>query len=361
LTEQRHISGDVAAAVGLAEGPLGVEAVLSALARLEPVSIRRLSRAVQLPVPIVASICGELRQREIVSARRPAQLTVLGRRLFAHGGLRLTAAASCPTCGGLGAMVPGELSGVAAELAKISRHAPPPNLELDQCHCTIGTKLRRVLAAHEADALVGRRVLLLGDDDLVSLAIALVVREFGAAETVTELAVVDVDDAVVDFLRAGLSGACFPVTCLRHDLRDPLPADLAYRFDTVLTDPPYTVEGARLFLTRAAEALRGTGSNVFFSFGSRRPGASFRVQREISELGFAIRRLQPDFNEYVGAGAIGGTSHLYHLVATPALRQSAATGFAEPVYSGHTRRRSRKIASRVSGNEMQKNVTSSAP
>jgi predicted methyltransferase len=230
-------------------------------------------------------------------------------------------------------MVPGELSRVAAELAKISRHAPPPNLQLDQCHCTIGTKLRRVLAAHEADALVGRRVLLLGDDDLVSLAIALVVREFGAAETVTELAVVDLDDAVVDFLRARLFGASFPVLCVQHDLRDPLPADLRCRFDTVLTDPPYTVEGARLFLTRAGEALRGTGGNVFFSFGSRRPGASFQVQREISELGFAIRRLQPDFNDYVGAGALGGTSHLYHLVATPALRRTAATGFAEPLYT----------------------------
>jgi predicted methyltransferase len=333
LTEQGRITGEVAAAVGLAEGALGVEAVLSALARLEPVSIRRLSRAVQLPVPIVASICGELRQRGIVSARRPAQLTVHGRRLFAHGRLRLTDAASCPTCGGLGAMLPGELSGVAAELAKISRQAPPPNLQLDQCHCTVGTKLRRVLAMHEADALVGRRILLLGDDDLVSLAIALVVRDFGAAETVTELAVLDVDDAVVDFIRTRLSGVRFPVACLRHDLRDPLPADLECRFDTVLTDPPYTMEGARLFLTRAAEALCGAGGNVFFSFGSRRPGASFQVQQEIGALGFAIRRLQPDFNEYVGAGALGGTSHLYHLVATAAPRRSAVTGFAEPLYT----------------------------
>jgi predicted methyltransferase len=343
LTEQRRIAADVAGTVGLVEGAQGVEAVLSALARLEPVSIRRLSRAVQLPVPIVASICGELRQREVVSAQRPAQLTVLGRRLFAHGGLMLTETASCPTCGGLGAMVPGELSRVAAELAKISRHAPPPNLELDQCHCTIGTKLRRVLAAHEADALVGRRVLLLGDDDLVSLAIALVVRDFGAAETVTELAVLDVDDAVVDFLRTRLSGACFPVACLQHDLREPLPTDLRGRFDTVLTDPPYTVDGARLFLTRAAETLRGAGGNVFFSFGSRRPGALFQVQLEIAALGFAIRRLQPDFNEYVGAGALGGTSHLYHLVATAALRQDAASGFAEPLYTSTSVRGERRI------------------
>jgi predicted methyltransferase len=160
------------------------------------------------------------------------------------------------------------------------------------------------------------------------------VREFGSAQTVAELAVLDIDDAVVAFLRERLADSCFPVACLRHDLRDPLPVDLRCGFDTVVTDPPYTAEGARLFLTRAAEALSGPGGNVFFSFGSRRPGASFRVQEEISALGFAIRRLQPDFNEYVGAGALGGTSHLYHLVATPALLRERLTEFPEPLYTG---------------------------
>jgi predicted methyltransferase len=333
LTEERQIVGDVAEAVGLVEGVSGVEAVLSALARLEPVSIRRLSRAVELPVPIVASICGELRQREVVSAKRPAQLTRRGRALFARGALALAGAASCPTCDGLGAMVPGELSGLAAELAKVSRQAPPPNLEFDQCHCTVGTKLRRVLAVHEADALVGRHILLLGDDDLVSLALALFARDFGSAQTVAEVVVVDVDDAVVRFLRERLAGCGFPVACVRHDLREPLPVGLQCRFDTVVTDPPYTVEGAHLFLTRAAEALSGPGGNVFFSFGSRRPGASFQVQEEISALGFAIRRLQPNFNEYLGAGALGGTSHLYHLVSTPKLQRRSFGEFAGPLYT----------------------------
>ena len=66
---------EVAAEVGLAEGERGVRSVLAALVRLEPVSTRGLSRTVDLPVPIVASICGELRKREIVSSERPAQLT----------------------------------------------------------------------------------------------------------------------------------------------------------------------------------------------------------------------------------------------------------------------------------------------
>jgi predicted methyltransferase len=333
LTEQDRIVGEVASAVGLAEGTGGVRTVLAALARLEPVSIRRLSRASELPVPIVASICGELRQRRVVSAKRPAQLTERGRRLFGSGRLSLPRVTSCPTCGGRGSMVPGELTSVAAELAKITRRAPPPNLAFNQCHATVGTKLRRVLAMQEADALVGRRVLLLGDDDLVSLAIALVVQRFGTAATVAELVVVDIDAAVVDFIADCLASAPFPVTCRQIDLREDLPAELEGRFDTVVTDPPYTVEGARLFLTRAAAALSGPGGNVFFSFGSRRPGASFRIQQEIVALGFAMRRLQSDFNEYLGAGALGGTSHLYELVATSRPERDAALDIGASLYT----------------------------
>ena len=41
-------------------------------------------------------------------------------------------------------------------------------------------------------------------------------------------------------------------------------------------------------------------------------------------MGCAIRRLVPDFNDYVGAGTLGGTSHLYQLVATRKLRSLVA-------------------------------------
>jgi N4-bis(aminopropyl)spermidine synthase len=320
LTKGGRILREVASAVGLAEGESGVEAVVVALARLEPVSVRRLSRTVGLPVPIVASVCGELRKRSVLSHARPAQLTETGRGLFALGRLGAVPKATCPACAGIGSVVPGELSSVGGALKKLARKAPPPRLDLDQCHCTVGTKLRRVLALYEADALVGRRVLLLGDDDLVSLAIDLVVRAFGSESTIAGLTVVDVDPNVVGFVREQLVGAPFPILVLEHDLRDPLPAELRGEFDTVVTDPPYTVEAARLFVSRAADAVTGTGANIFLSFGSKRPGASFRVQREIAEMGFVIKRLMPDFNEYIGAGALGGTSHLYHLVATSELR-----------------------------------------
>ena len=331
MAEPQHIVGEVAAAVGLAEGERGVRAVLATLARLEPVSTRRISRAAELPVPIVAAVCGELRKRAIVAEERPTRLTPVGRELFAAGGLRLGRTAACPACSGRGVVVPAGLAPLVRELSRVVRAGPPARLELDQCHCTVDTKLRRLLAVHEAGALVGRRVLLLGDDDLTALAIGLLVSHHGASSTIANLTVMDVDPALVSFLARELAEAPFPVSCVEHDLRQPLPPELVGSFDTVLTDPPYTTAGASLFLSRAAEALDDIGGDVFLSFGSRRPGAAVQLQRAIAEIGFVIKNISRDFNEYVGAGVLGGTSHLYHLAATGEL--AAGPPLTGPLYT----------------------------
>jgi predicted methyltransferase len=336
LADADGILAEVAGAVGLAEGASGVSAVITALARLEPVSTRRLSRTSGLPVPIVASICGELRKRRVVADERPAQLTAAGRELFGAGTLALQSSSKCSECSGRGFVLANELAPCVRDIARVAKAAPTLRVELDQCHCTVETKLRRVLALHEADALIGRRILVLGDDDLISLAIKSVVRRFGSRRTIAQLTLLDVDPNVVGYARQELAGAPFPVACIEHDLRDPLPARVAGSFDTVLTDPPYTVAGARLFLSRAADALCG-GGTVLFSFGSRRAETTLQVQRDLTRMGFAIQSLAADFNQYVGAGVLAGTSHLYHLRATPSLTPLVTGSFDGPLYTAEAR------------------------
>jgi predicted methyltransferase len=304
---------EVARAVTLAEGRRGVEAVLRALARLEPVSVRALSRAADLPVPIVAAVCGELRRRGVVSEIRPVQFTLEGRRRLAKAGASI--ATACPTCGGRGVALPPALARLRRGLAAVADSAPSPLVELDQCHCTPKTKVRRLSAMHAAGAIDGRRILILGDDDLMSVALLRFARQFRVP--IKELVVLDIDEWLLDFIGVELDGAPFSHLCLRWDAREQLPSSLAGGFDTVVTDPPYTAAGAGLFLTSAVRSLRGEGSDVFLSFGSRRPGVQHQLQRMIVELGLEIRSLTRDFNDYLGAGVLGGTSHLYHLSVAP--------------------------------------------
>jgi predicted methyltransferase len=330
------VVADVAAAVGLAEGEAGIRDILAAVLGAEPVAVREISRLAELPVPIVAAACAELRKRGVVDKTRPVRLTPEGRAAVSAGQPDLDPV--CPACAGRGVVIGAELAGLERELEQVAAGAPAARPELDQTHCTVATKLRRVLRLHAAHALAGQRILLLGDDDLISVAIAAFAAWSGHAGVLRRLAVADTDPDVLAWIgkQAGRSGVS--VELVEHDLRDPLPAGLAGGFDVVLTDPPYTVAGAELFLSRAVAALAPEpGRHIFFSFGARKPEETAAVQLAIAQQGLAVRSLTPNFNEYVGAGVLGGTSHLYHLRSTAAASPLITGRYDGALYTADSR------------------------
>jgi predicted methyltransferase len=306
---------EVAHAVQLREGKDGVWAVLSTVARLAPVPVRDISRRTGLPVPVVAAICGELRKRGLLDGTRPARLSAEAAELAA-----LRAISTTPDSA--------DLREITLGLTEIAASAPSVDVAVDQSHCTIETKLRRALYLLEETPLARSRLLLLGDDDLTAIAVARVAGHYGLEIPIT---VLDVDARVVEFIRAHVPGA----DCRVHDLREPLPDDLLGAFDIVMTDPPYTVEGGALFLARAMSALRaGAGAEVILCFGPKDHGDSLELHRRIAAMGLYPRALHRNFNEYLGAGVLGGVSHLHHLVAGDSARPAAASVASGPIYTG---------------------------
>jgi N4-bis(aminopropyl)spermidine synthase len=329
---------EVAAAVGLAEGEAGIRDILAAVLVAEPAAVREVARLAELPVPIVAAACNELRKRGIVDTQRPVRLTADGRKAVeaVSGGAALRAA--CTACGGRGVVIPAALAGLAARLQEAADGEPGARPELDQTHCTVVTKVSRVLRLHEARALAGQRILLLGDDDLIAVAIAGFAAWLGRPAIIRRLAVVDADADVLDWIGRQTAGTGVEVELVRHDLRQPLPAALAGAFDVVMTDPPYTVAGAELFLSRSVSALvPEPGRHVFFSFGARRPDETLAVQQAIAAMGLAVRSLTAGFNEYLGAGILGGTSNLYHLRTTATAAPLVEGEYSGPLYTADNR------------------------
>jgi predicted methyltransferase/DNA-directed RNA polymerase subunit RPC12/RpoP len=336
--DMESVVTEVASAVRLAEGAAGVSDILRVIARSEPVPVREVSRLAEIPVPVVAAVCNELRSRGVLARARPVRLTMAGREVLGadrpgHPGLDGT----CPCCGGRGLVIPAVLRDMQAGLEMVAAGAPAIRPELDQSHCTVATKIRRVLRMHEAGGLAGQRILLLGDDDMVSVAIARLAAAARIAPPIRRLTVLDTDPAVLAWARQQAASSGMTLQAVEHDLRRPLPAALAGHFDVVCTDPPYTVAGAKLFLSRAVSALRAPGCHIFFSFGARRPQEMLRTQRLIAEMGLVLRSLAPNFNEYLGAGVLGGTSHLYHLRTSPASRPLAGGVYDGPLYTASTR------------------------
>lgn len=203
--------------------------------------------------------------------------------------------------------------------ASMARGRPEARRELDQIHATTETSMRRArLLIERGD--VQRGLCFLGDDDLVSLALL-------AAGVDRRVTVLDVDDALLDHITRGSADA--PRQTFRHDLRQPLGRKLAGRFGCVFTDPPYALEGFRLFVSRAIDLLRPDGRLwVAFGHSRRAPERALAKQRALLEAGLVILDVLPDFNRYQGAESIGASSDLYLLGRTPGTKP-LVSGVAE--------------------------------
>ena len=193
------------------------------------------------------------------------------------------------------------------QMAELAAGLPPSRWRLDHVPATAETMARRARYLAQEYELAGASVLCLGDHDLTSLALGLV-------EPQAEVAVVDIDEPILDHLAGSAAGLGLPVTTAWADLRLALPPSLVGAADLVFTDPPYTTEGMRLFLMRGLEGLRPTGhERLAFCFGTgeRHLVKALEVQSLLGDLRLALEAMLPAFNHYDGAEAIGGRSDLY--------------------------------------------------
>jgi hypothetical protein len=194
-----------------------------------------------------------------------------------------------------------------ARMAELAAGLPPSRWRLDHVPATAQTMAQRALHFARQYELAGASVLCLGDHDLTSLAVGLVAPE-------AELTIVDIDEPILDYIGDSADRLSCSLTAAWADLRLALPPSLVGTADLVFTDPPYTTEGIRLFLTRALEALRPTGhERLAFCFGTgeRHLVKALEVQSVLGDLRLVLEAMLPGFNHYEGAEAIGSRSDLY--------------------------------------------------
>jgi hypothetical protein len=146
--------------------------------------------------------------------------------------------------------ISGRVEAARKDFAKVARRRPRTTTTYDQGYMTLNSVFRRVsLIARMGDAS-GKRIAILGDDDLVSVALCL------AAEP-KHVTVLEIDERLVAFLGEAAAELDLPITSARWDLRSPLPAKYKGQFDTFVTDPSETMPGLKMFLSRALYTLRG--------------------------------------------------------------------------------------------------------
>ena len=197
-----------------------------------------------------------------------------------------------------------------ASLAEVAQRRPAVKRDLDQVLATLRTvakRARRLVETGEAQ----RGVLFVGDDDLTSVALC---RHLAAMKQERAIHAIDVDPELVALLRE------HGVDASVHDIREPL--DPKKRFGCVFMDPPYAPAGFRLFVSRAVPAVKDDGRLwVCFGHSRRSNERGLQKQRVLTEAGWLVEEVLPDFNVYDGAESIGSRSALWICARTPQTKE----------------------------------------
>ncbi|MFX1571810.1 MAG: adenosylmethionine decarboxylase [Promethearchaeota archaeon] len=331
----------VAERAQLAESIEGVRSILLYMYRFPSLKNKILSQKTGIAIPTLAAVRNELVKSGIIEKRN-----FLGERgrewVKANLALKFD---YDPLPGNFESVVrelPEEFS-YLKEVKRYLENRPTPEFALDQSHADFSTVIKKTLYMLKKGDIEGRRIIFLGDDDVISLAV-------GLTHLSKEITVLDIDNRILDFLSQSaqeLSLNNFNV--LPHDLRKLCPNNIVNRFDIVVMDPPYTNEGLRLFLKRAREALKSNlringkihpiiGKKCLLSFGSKPPEQMQKLQLSILDHGFIINEMLPDFNHYKGASIIGKFSHLYYLqsIIIPDIR-SVINFSSHPIYTSEVK------------------------
>jgi len=182
-----------------------------------------------------------------------------------------------------------------------------PKRELDQFFATPETSLNKAKIMIKKDSVDNKNILILGDDDLVSLCLCFLANP-------KSITVVEVDPKIADAISKESQKRNFPVKVVKNDIRNI--SNLKTPFDSAIFDPPYTAEGVTLFLKSALENLsQNPESKIFLCFGAgpKNLDKILRLQEILNSFYLVTDELIKDFNEYENAPGIQNKSSLYIL------------------------------------------------
>ncbi|MGD2201086.1 MAG: bis-aminopropyl spermidine synthase family protein [Candidatus Bathyarchaeota archaeon] len=335
------ILSEIASELRLKEGEEAVRRVLREIHRKGKVGTKDLARATRLPIPVAAAIRRELEKTGLVARKGGAVLTTGGEALAEALGMT-------------GETGPARILSISEKhrpilerLRELSALRPVPRPQLDQAYATPETALRRALYMLENGSLAGRDVLFLGDDDLTSVAA-------GLLGVVGRRTVVDIDERLLGAIREVSEVEGLGIECVHHDLRGSLPEELVGCFDTFLTDPPYTLPGLRLFLSRGVQALRGRKvSRAYLAYPDKPPLEMLEAHAAIVGMGLYIDELIPRFNRYEGAEILANTTNLLRLTVTEKAQPAVVGVFRGELYTGELRPTVRTYGCRGCGREIE--------
>lgn len=177
---------------------------------------------------------------------------------------------------------------------EVTRDRPLPVSDFDQGFVRPRDTIARLAFIYERGDLEDQEIFILGDDDLLSVAIGLT----GMAKRVL---VVEIDTRITSFIRdfckdRGITN----ISIKEYNVLEEIPIEERKRYDVFITDPVETKKGLKLFVGRCIETLKGKGSSGYIGFTHREASLNkwHNFQRFLIDAGFVITDILRDFSIY---------------------------------------------------------------
>ena len=316
--------------IDLKEGVHGLIKVLAVLSRFKDKSIKTISQESELPIPICVAIRNEFEKvKWVQKTKKGAALTVLGEQaLKSLGGLNEDF--RCNKCEELGVSFPYQnFESSLVMIRKYCEMRDAPNTQIDQSFATPKTNLARVLFMSHKFDLFRENFAFIGDSDLTSIALALFIHKD------SKIVVFDIDTRIKEIVDLANKELGTNIQFIEHDFRKPISNDYHGSFDCIVTDPPYTINGCSLFISRGLDLLSNDKIGVvYLSFSKKPPTELLDIERNLLEMGCLITDIKPRFNQYIGAQKLGGVSTLYRLETIPPVKPLITDVFEDAIYTG---------------------------
>ncbi len=175
--------------------------------------------------------------------------------------------------------------------ARLVTDRPLPNLDFDQGFMTKEDIFARIAFMYERGDLEAQNILILGDDDLFSLALA-------ATGLPASITVLEIDPRLVEFIGERTKENGFAIEVREYNVADSYPLR-DHAFDVLVTDPVESERGLIATLSRGAQALRREG--VLY-FGLTTIESSwhkwYNIEKVLLDMKFVITDILRRFSAY---------------------------------------------------------------